>query len=161
MDEPTNDLDVETLDVLEEFLINYQGTLLLISHDRALLNNIATQTIAYEGHGTWQNYVGGYDDYRRQHRASDWVRPAMADKATPEKVSKLGYEERKELAKLLKAIEKNEKKIEQLQQNMAQPCFYKKPEDEVVQITEKLQRLELSLQEQYERWGHLESKHGS
>ena len=152
MDEPTNDLDMETLDILEAFLIDYPGTLILVSHDRALINYVATQTIAFEGQGVLQEYVGGYDDWLRQRIS------ATEEKAATKPPRKLSYAEQKELGRLPKQIEKLETKIQQISEAMAQPGFYEQPQQQVDEKTKTLSEQKDTLQKLYQRWEHLEEK---
>lgn len=159
LDEPTNDLDMETLDVLDEFLVNYHGTLIVISHDRALLNHVATRTLVFEGDGKWQDYVGGYDDYIRQSAASSVNQSSMAVEAVEagsKTSNKLSHQERKELQKLPKLIEKTEAAITQCHERMADPDFYQQSEADRASVTDELAQLTAVLQGYYDRWEHLE-----
>lgn len=162
LDEPTNDLDAETLDLLEEHLMEYQGTLLLVSHDRAFLDNVVTSTWVFEGNGVVNEYVGGYQDYLRQ-------RPqGLSDKkitntpsAKPEKAKQsanqqLSYKEKRELEALPAKIEKLEAAITELQLLMANPDFYKKSPGDIKLVQEKLKQLESDRDAAYQRWETLE-----
>ncbi len=170
MDEPTNDLDVETLDLLEELLMDYPGTLLLVSHDRAFLNNVVTSTIAFEGNGHVAEYVGGYDDWLRQKPAKA-TQPAKACKpkqaqeqpAKPKK-KKLSYKEkyeleqkRDELAAMPALIEKLETGLESLQEKMSSPDYFKNSGEVMAADQEQLEKLELELEAAYETWETLEA----
>lgn len=173
MDEPTNDLDVETLELLEELLMDYQGTLLLVSHDRVFLNNVVTSTLVFEGAGQINEYVGGYDDWLSQRKtpaAQELVKstPAkpMAEKSPPTKPApgapsgkpkKLSYKDQRELDALPKLIEQLEGELEQLQMTVADPAFYKRPQAEKVEVQQQLQVTEAALNEAYGRWEELES----
>ncbi|GAB3675300.1 ATP-binding cassette domain-containing protein [Salinisphaera aquimarina] len=167
MDEPTNDLDVETLELLEERLMNYDGTLLLVSHDRAFLDNVVTSSLVFEGGGDVNDYVGGYSDWLRQ-------RPAPPRAATPTKpVSRsnttasakpvtdpLSGAERKELRTLPDTIEKIEQRIAKLEAQFGAPGFYDgKPED-VRRATDQLAAAEADLEKTLQRWEALEAKQG-
>ena len=170
MDEPTNDLDVETLDLLEELLLDYPGTLLLVSHDRAFINNVVTSTIAFEGEGRLQEYVGGYDDWVRQHKTSSPTSrtekkpPATTNaaeaKKAPEKKSKLSYKDQRELDALPKRIEELEAEVAALHGAMAVPTFYQQDKSAIAQANERLERLEQELAAAYVRWESLEALKG-
>ncbi|MCK4761390.1 MAG: ATP-binding cassette domain-containing protein [Candidatus Aminicenantes bacterium] len=162
LDEPTNDLDIETLELLEELLLEYNGTLLLVSHDRAFLNNVVTNTLALEGEGAVKEYIGGYDDWLRQGGSSA---PAKKEKvaAIEEKerkknarVRKLTYNEERELAALPRRIEEMEQEREQLFDDMANPEFFKRQGDEIAAARARLADLEKELAGAYERWEYLE-----
>ncbi|MGM0594090.1 MAG: ATP-binding cassette ATPase Uup [Pseudomonadota bacterium] len=168
MDEPTNDLDVETLELLEELLLDYQGTLLLVSHDRAFLNNVVTSTIAFEGQGELHEYVGGYDDWLRQRRSAA-PEPQLAKsqaKSEPQKAVekkpaakpvKLSYKDQRELDALPKRIEELETAMEALHETMADPGFYQQDGATIAETKEKLDTLEAEMAEAFERWEALEA----
>jgi ATP-binding cassette subfamily F protein uup len=170
MDEPTNDLDVETLDLLEELLLDYPGTLLLVSHDRAFINNVVTSTIAFEGEGQLQEYVGGYDDWVRQRQLpsvverSEKVKTPAVDaskvNAVPEKKAKLSYKDQRELDALPKRIEELEAEVAVLHGRMAEPAFYQQGEEAMNTIRERLEAVEQELADVYERWESLEEMRG-
>ncbi|MCX5635892.1 MAG: ATP-binding cassette domain-containing protein [Planctomycetota bacterium] len=161
LDEPTNDLDIETLDLLEEFLLNYPGTVLMVSHDREFLNNVVTGIMALEGNGVVKEYVGGYDDWLRQRKAvpkpEPEKTPAKVVKSAPvkEQVRKLTFKEKKELKALPALIESLESEQRQLHEAMADPAFYKKG-SEVVAISTRAGELKKQLDEVYARWQELE-----
>ena len=162
LDEPTNDLDVETLELLEEFLLDYPGTVLMVSHDREFLNNVVTCIISMQGNGVVEEYVGGYDDWLRQRKAAAEPEPekmpAKAIKAAPikkEKVRKLTFKENKELKELPPLIEKLESEQRQLHETMANPAFYKKG-SEVAAVCSRAGELKKQLDELYARWQELE-----
>lgn len=168
LDEPTNDLDAETLDLLEETLTEFQGTLLLVSHDRSFINNVVTSTIVFEGNGVVDEYDGGYDDWKRQFdarkatgRLSDtsvFVNPAGAQASsntdpTPSKVKKkLSYKEQAELDKLPLLIDELETRQAELQQQMADPDFYKEDRDTIAKVQKELDKVAAKLQTAFERW---------
>jgi len=160
MDEPTNDLDVETLELLEELLIDYAGTVLLVSHDRAFLNNVVTSTMVFEGNGVVREYPGGYDDWlklrRRQPSDQEKKRPA----ATPEKkkTGGLSVQERRELEKLPEKIQKLESEQEKLYAILGNPASYQKGGGSVAQTQEQADTLARNIQELYARWEDLESR---
>lgn len=161
MDEPTNDLDMDTLELLEELLAEYQGTLLLVSHDRAFIDNLVDYCLVFEGDGQVNEYVGGYEDWLRQ-------RPQVESKPTTKTESKkankpartkrkLGYNEQKELKALPRKIEKCEQQIEALQEKMADPSFYQQDQAKIGATHESLGELEKELESLFERWEELES----
>ncbi len=160
LDEPTNDLDVETLDLLEELLVDYQGTVLLVSHDRAFINNVVTETLVFEGDGQINEYAGGYDDWlaqsaeRRAQRAED-ARPADLRPSTPKK-RKLSNRERDDLKNLPKKIEQLEAELEALSQKLNDPDFYRGPADEIETVTERAGAIPLELETAFARWAELE-----
>jgi ATP-binding cassette subfamily F protein uup len=161
MDEPTNDLDIETLELLEEFLLNYPGTVLMVSHDREFLNNVVTGIISLQGNGVVEEYVGGYDDWLRQRQAVPKSEPentpAKVVKAAPvkKKVQKLTFKEKKELKEMPALIEKLEAEQKQLHEAMANPALYKKG-SEVVQVTTRAGELKKQLDKLYARWQDLD-----
>ncbi|HKI18064.1 MAG TPA: ATP-binding cassette domain-containing protein [Isosphaeraceae bacterium] len=163
LDEPTNDLDVETLELLESLLVEYQGTVLLVSHDRAFLNDVVTSTLAIEADGQVKEYDGGYDDYVRQRpeESSTEPRSPTAVSKTPaapaaEKRKKLSFKERRELESLPKRIEILELELRTLHEAMADPLFYKRDGGAIAQTKARLADLERELAGAYERWETLE-----
>lgn len=163
MDEPTNDLDIETLELLEDLLIEYPGTLLLVSHDREFLNNAVTSTLVLEGGGRVQEYAGGYDDWLRQcpPKPPSAPEPAAA-KAKPapklvERPRRLTYKEQRELEALPGRIETLESELDRLHQAMAAPAFYRQPPEEIVRIKAEVQSLETEIAGAYRRWEELDS----
>jgi ABC transport system ATP-binding/permease protein len=163
LDEPTNDLDAETLELLEELLVDFPGTLLLVSHDRAFLNNVVTSTLVFEGEGRVKEYVGGYDDWLRQ-KPTDPVltvpERSKSERARPrtEQPRKLTYKEQRELEELPQRIETLEAEQVQLHQKLAEPTFYRQAGPEISKVTSRLQELEAELQTAYTRWGDLDSR---
>ena len=163
MDEPTNDLDVETLELLEELLLEYKGSLLLVSHDRTFLNNVVTSTIVFEGEGEVNEYVGGYDDWLRQGKyvEEDKKRRTRLKTDRPDKnielPRRLSYKEQRELASLPQRIEEMEKEQDQLYQAVSDPMFYKKGNDEAADIRTRLSALHSELDLAYQRWETLET----
>jgi len=160
MDEPTNDLDIETLELLEELLSQYQGTLLLVSHDRAFLDNVVTSTLIFEGQGKIQEYVGGYHDWLRQ-KTEEKSQPTpsieKSIKKTEKSSTKLSYKEQKELAELPKKIEQLDAEITELQHTISQPDFYQQPHETVTKKLAKLHELEQALEHCYQRWEKLDN----
>ena len=166
MDEPTNDLDLETLELLEELLLDYTGTLLLVSHDRAFLDNVATSCLVCESDGGTREYVGGYTDGLRQRPAPETapaVKPKPASAPTPKPsraatTGKLSYNERRELERLPACIEELEQRQRQLHAATADPAFYKQESSVVAQRLEELRALETELEAAYGRWEELEAR---
>ena len=165
LDEPTNDLDVETLELLEELLLDYDGTLFLVSHDRAFLDNVVTSTLAFDEPGRVNEYVGGYSDWQRQRRASGpsgAAAPAKEEKAgskpKPAPAKKLGYKEQRELDALPERIEGLEAELETVQNAMSDPGFYQDDAATIAATTARMQELEAELAAAYERWDELEAK---
>lgn len=158
MDEPTNDLDIETLELLEELLIEYSGTLLLVSHDRQFIDNTVTSTLVFEGQGIVNEYVGGYQDWLRQ-RSLDETPPATvaAIKKTKRSADKRGPEQ-KELRALPGKIEKLEAKIEKLHLKISAVDYYQQDAALISNEQQQLQALESELQDLYQRWEELESE---
>jgi len=158
LDEPTNDLDMETLDLLEDLLANYEGTLLLVSHDRSFLNNVVTSTLVFEGAGQINEYVGGYDDWLSQ-RKQDLGNRQQAKREEFEKPKtgrKLSNKERGELKNLPKLIEQLEAEQEKLLQTMADPAFYQKEKDDIAAATARAEEIPQKLEAAFERWEELE-----
>ncbi len=168
MDEPTNDLDVETLELLEELLGEYTGTLLLVSHDRDFIDNVVTSTLVMEGNGVIGEYVGGYSDWQRYAAsiaapaAAPAAKPAAAAPATPVTAApaapkrKLAYKEARELEQLPKTIEKLEGDVEGLTSAMNDPSFYTRSSAEVTAHTQQLAKVQAELDAAYARWEELE-----
>jgi ATP-binding cassette subfamily F protein uup len=160
LDEPTNDLDMETLELLEELLVDYQGTVLLVSHDRAFLNDVVTGTFVLEGQGRVAEYVGGYDDWLRQRKVeAPRSQPAKKEKPTAQSAvkKKLSYKEQKELDSLHVKIEQAEQQLASLHQQMAQPAFYKQAASAITAIAQQAQDTEARLNSMFARWEELES----
>jgi ATP-binding cassette subfamily F protein uup len=163
LDEPTNDLDVETLELLEELLSTYDGTVLIVSHDRAFLNNVVTNILAFEGDGRVADYVGGYDDWLRQRGAkpilSSKQAAAPAPLAPPALASgrrKLSHKEQRELEQLPVQIEQLEKEQAQLQQLISEGDFYTRPKNDISVTLARLTELESALETRYARWRELD-----
>ena len=160
MDEPTNDLDLETLELLEEMLLGFTGTLLLVSHDRAFLNNVVTSTLVFEGKGKVLEYVGGYDDWIRQ-RASV-VLELKADSTTKKtttklKPTKLSYKDQRELDALPKRIEELDAELSAVQGAIAEPGFYQQDSAVIAEANKRLEQLGQEQEHAYARWELLES----
>lgn len=165
LDEPTNDLDAETLDLLEEALSDYPGTILLVSHDRAFLNNVVTSTIVFEGNGCVREYDGGYDDWLRQKAPQQGHNTLQIKESKPkpespsvktEKPRKLSYKEQRELDELPERISQLENRQAELQAEMADSSFYKKDGDVIAAVTKDLASVSSELEQCLERWIELE-----
>ncbi len=166
MDEPTNDLDVETLELLEELLINYAGTLILVSHDRTFINNVVTSTIILDGDGVIYEHPGGYDDWlmRRADKPEPIEPPKKESKHARETVSadntakpkKLTMKDKKELESLLPLIEKLEAEQAEIHEKMAGPNFYKRDIIKINEIKARLAALTEEITKTYARWEYLE-----
>ncbi|HEB95627.1 MAG TPA: ATP-binding cassette domain-containing protein [Sedimenticola thiotaurini] len=164
LDEPTNDLDMETLELLEERLLEYQGTLLLVSHDRDFLDRVVTSTLVFEGDGRIGEYVGGYSDWLRQRPAGPVPRQTAAAAARQpgkerprSRPRKLGYREQRELEELPRRIERLESELEQAQQRLADPALYRQSGEAVAEQKAVLERLTAELEAAYGRWETLEA----
>ncbi|KQQ57249.1 ABC transporter ATP-binding protein [Pseudomonas sp. Leaf127] len=175
LDEPTNDLDVETLELLEEVLSNYKGTVLMVSHDRAFLDNVVTSTLVFEGEGKVREYVGGYQDWLRQGGSprllgvadsksgkaelkSAVVPPVAAAPvaAAPAARKKLSYKEQRELEALPGQIEQAETQLATLSAEIAKPAFYQRPSAEVTAMLAKVETVQAELDALLERWAELD-----
>ena len=166
LDEPTNDLDIETLEVLEEKLCDYSGTLIVVSHDREFLDNVVTSTIVFEEDGRIQEYVGGYSDWVRQgkqlavtdnpYELEERKRRA-AERRRQRPATKLSYKDQRELDALPAEIEKLETAIAEMQQAVADPDFYAQDADAVRKTLHRLADTEAELERRVERWGELET----
>jgi ATP-binding cassette subfamily F protein uup len=160
MDEPTNDLDIETLELLEAELAEYPGTLLLVSHDRAFLENVVTTTFVYQSDGVFKEYAGGYRDWDAQkpvHRESQAPRPVQVKTARPRKRN---YRETEELKGLPARIETLEARQAELCQAMADPDYYKRAKEDLAADKADLDRIEADLAKAFERWEELEALGG-
>ena len=161
MDEPTNDLDVDTLELLEQMLIEFNGNLILVSHDRQFINNTVTSTLVFDEPGILNEYVGGYDDWLRQRPLAEptkiaETRPSLQPKRVREK-PKLNQKQQKALKVLPDKIEKLEEKIADLHQRFAEPSFYQQAEHLIRDAQQLLQGYETELQMLYQEWEQLES----
>ena len=172
LDEPTNDLDMETLELLEELLMDYEGTVLLVSHDRAFLDNVVTRCLVFEGGGRVNEYIGGYQDWVRQRPASALrassggsnnnaagktpaAAPAVTAKLTIARA--LNAKERRELEELPARIEKLEAEQTTLADELSAPGFYDRPKDQVLKVQKRLDELARTLATAYARWEELEA----
>ena len=175
LDEPTNDLDVETLELLEEVLLTFKGTVLMVSHDRAFLDNVVTSTLVFEGDGQVREYVGGYQDWLRQggsprllgvgetresKSAAAAVVPEVAPAPVPEvevPKKKLSYKLQRELEAIPARIDQLESQLAVVQKEMSDPAFYQQPAEETQTILARMQDLQLELDKLLERWAELEA----
>jgi ATP-binding cassette subfamily F protein uup len=169
MDEPTNDLDAETLDLLEEMVADYAGTLLLVSHDRAFLDNVVTSTLVFEGAGRINEYVGGYSDWLHQRRVS--ANPARDARgrerntaaktpppaAPPAKPRKLSYKEQRELEGMPQKIQLLETEQTELQSRLEDPEFFRQDPPRAGAALQRLEALAKELEGAYSRWDTLEA----
>jgi ATP-binding cassette subfamily F protein uup len=170
LDEPTNDLDVDTLELLEDLLADYKGTLLLVSHDRTFLDNVVTSTLVFEGDGKVGEYVGGYEDWARYRRlaAAERAEPpkratatssaAATDEKRDSKPRKLSYKEQRELAALPAKIESLEAEQSELRAAMNDADFYRQPRNKIAAATDRLETVARELEACYARWQALDSQ---
>ena len=160
LDEPTNDLDLETLDLLEELLADFKGTLFLVSHDRAFLNRVVTSTIVFEENHQVSEYVGGYDDWLQQRPQPEVTLKAkrvVKEKLKKARVRKLSFKEKHELEELPLQIDALETEIAELHSMMADPEFYRTAGEQVAATTTRLEKIEAELTATYARWEELDS----
>jgi ATP-binding cassette subfamily F protein uup len=171
LDEPTNDLDFDTVELLEDLLADYHGTLLLVSHDRTFLDNIVTSTLVYEGPGKFAEYAGGYQDWLRCQQLDAKTRIAAPKTSSPPAViatpggakrnhraGKLSYKEKRELDALPAKIEALEAEQSELHVRMGDAEFYRQPGAKITVVLERLKALRNELEECYARWQSLESQ---
>ncbi len=163
LDEPTNDLDIDTLELLEQLLQDYSGTVILVSHDRAFLDNVVTASIAFEGDGLLAYVAGGYEDWKRERAVrarpqAAAARPAAKAPATGvrREKRKLGYKEQRELEAIPEKIRKLEQEQAQLQTKLAEPSTYQQAGNDVTAMNARMEEIELELLELLERWEALE-----
>ncbi|MFK5913437.1 MAG: ATP-binding cassette domain-containing protein [Woeseiaceae bacterium] len=163
LDEPTNDLDVETLELLEELLCNYEGTLIIVSHDRTFLDNVVSSTLAFDGDGIVNEYVGGYDDWLRQSKERKNLGQKVTKKKTEKKTDKpkeskkkkLSYKDQFELDTLPQKIESLEIEQSAIQEKIAEPDFYQEDKKIVDKELDRLKEVESELETTYARWEEL------
>jgi ATP-binding cassette subfamily F protein uup len=169
LDEPTNDLDVETLELLEELLSEYEGTLLLVSHDRTFLDNVVTSTLVFEGDGKFSEYAGGYEDWERYQRpipdapAEPRKRlnaqpiPLPVESQPSDKPRKLTYKEQRELEALPVKIEALEAEQADLHARMGEAEFYRQTSAKITATMERIEAVKAELEAAYQRWQELEA----
>jgi ATP-binding cassette subfamily F protein uup len=175
LDEPTNDLDIESLELLEQTLQEYPGTLLLVSHDRMFLDNVVTQVLAPEGDGTWREYVGGYGDWVRQRpvrspasagearvagEGADKPLPPTSSVKAAEGAKKLSYRENRELDELPSRIEALESEQRTLTEAMGMGDYHKRGAEQMRRDAARAQAIERELEAAFERWAALDAKRG-
>ncbi len=170
LDEPTNDLDIDTLELLEELLEDYTGTVFLVSHDRTFLDNVVTQVIVAEGEGHWREFVGGYSDWERVRDTVPAARaaaakaaapapaPAAPAVAAPAKQKKLSFKEQRELEELPKLIASLEDEQSALTLQLSDPDFYKKNAAEARRVNQRIEEIETELLTALERWEQIEAR---
>lgn len=162
LDEPTNDLDIETLELLEELVLNYTGTILLVSHDREFVNNVVSNTLVFENDGNVNEYVGGYDDWLRQSKNTAKATSAKSKQPTKKAVEdksqkkKLSYKDQHDLDALPVKIEELETEVERLHAEMADPKFFQQDKDVIAKAQDLLKVTEQELEVCYQRWQELE-----
>jgi ATP-binding cassette subfamily F protein uup len=172
LDEPTNDLDIETLEVLEQKLVEFTGTLIVVSHDREFLDNVVTSTIVFEKGGNIEQYVGGYSDWlRRGHQleenddpfglAAQQRKQAHTERRKQQQPTKLGYRDQRELESLPAEIESIEATIAELQRVISEPGFYSQDQEVVQDKLRDLSETEALLEQRIERWSELETQQAS
>jgi len=164
LDEPTNDLDIETLELLEELLSEFAGTVLLVSHDREFLDNVVTSTLVFEGDGRVAEFVGGYDDWIRQRKLDPFNDTSIKNdaarggrEAVPKKPNKLSYKDQRELDKLPEKIELLETRVQQLTEEMGKAEFFQQDKNVIVNAQQELETANTDLATCYKRWEQLES----
>ena len=163
LDEPTNDLDIDTLDLLEELLIQYKGTIILVSHDRTFLNNVVTSTLVFEGSGEIKQFVGGYDDWLRQRDSASSAKINEAPKAgnlqskSAATKSKRSFNNERELSALPKKIDLLEQRITEISTQMSDASFYRSDRAEIKKTEDLLKSAQLELEVLYKRWEELET----
>jgi ATP-binding cassette subfamily F protein uup len=164
MDEPTNDLDAETLELLEEMVADYAGTLLLVSHDRAFLDNVVTSTLVFEGNGQINEYVGGYTDWLRQKKvavaAPATAKPSAAPPSPAPKLKRLSYNEQRELAQLPEKIQRLEAEQAKLNALISDPIAFRRDKDESHLALQRLEAVAAELETAYSRWDTLDNSAG-
>ncbi|MEX2320803.1 MAG: ATP-binding cassette domain-containing protein, partial [Saccharospirillum sp.] len=173
LDEPTNDLDIETLEMLVDRLSEFDGTLLLVSHDRYFIDQLATRTWAFEGNGALRQYAGGYEDWKMQggqwpdtRQQTPKAAPGQREKEEPviakpatKPAKKLSFKEQREFDQLPSDIETLEQDIARLEADINQPGFYEQPSDKTQPVLHALTTAQQALEKRFERWAELEEKH--
>ena len=163
LDEPTNDLDAETLELLEDLLVEYPGTVLVVSHDREFLNNVVSDTLVFEGDGRVTDYVGGYDDWLRQRPAPTTAEPTVASTQAsdePAQPRKLSFKQKQELAALPGRIERLDAELAEMHEQMSKPDYFKSSPDELRRLIERAAHIPIELEAAYALWQKLEQIQG-
>ena len=167
LDEPTNDLDIDTIEVLENFLQEYDGTVFLVSHDRRFLDSVITSSVVFLGDGNLKEYIGGFEDYQAARKRelatqNDFRQPekvVVANDTRPKrKTDKLSFNEQRELDALPDEIEQLEQQVADLQQQLADGSLFKTDYQKALQMQEEIAQIEQILEEKINRWTELESK---
>jgi len=165
LDEPTNDLDIETLELLEARLVEYPGTLLVVSHDRRFLDNVVTSTLVFEGGGVVREYVGGYEDWARQRlipaptaAPEKTPRGSKAPKPKPARTARLSFNERREFDALPDRIAALEREQTELEARVAAPAFYKEGADAIAATLQRIEDARSELNQAFARWDELDSR---
>ncbi|MCF6765305.1 ATP-binding cassette domain-containing protein [Thiotrichales bacterium 19S3-7] len=162
LDEPTNDLDIETLEILEMMLVDYPGTLILVSHDRKFINHIVTSSIVFEGDGIIEEYIGGYDDWLRQRKSPQKIQNQTKNtnpiqKKLNKQPQKLSYQQKKQLETLPSEIEAIEAKIQKITETLSEPSFYQNDPQLIKDTQLNLTELQTQLEKLYHTWAELEA----
>ncbi len=164
LDEPTNDLDIETLELLEELLLEFGGSVLLVSHDREFVNNVVTSTFVFEGNARVAEYVGGYDDWLRQREIDPFSTTMINNDVAKEtsavkqiKPAKRSYKHQRELDSLPEKIERLEARVQQLTDEVSKPEFFKQDKNDIITMQQDLETATAELEDCYRRWEQLES----
>ena len=172
LDEPTNDLDTETLELLEARLVAYNGTVLVVSHDRTFLDNLCTSTLVFEGRGAFKEYVGGYSDWQRTVAARDVEPPTSqgagqkprgsqakpkpkSDDGTPKRLS---YKERQEWTSLPGQIEELEQELHEVHRRLADPVFFQGDPGEIRTVSQRAKEIPEEIETAFDRWGELDER---
>jgi ATP-binding cassette subfamily F protein uup len=169
LDEPTNDLDIDTLELLEALLEDFSGTVFLVSHDRAFLDNVVTQVFVAEGEGRWREYVGGYSDWERMRTPPEAPRQAEAKPKKPEaamsapasapaKGKKLSYREQRDLEELPRLIAQLEEEQKAISERLGDAELYKSQPDEVQRLNQRFAEIDDLLMESLEKWEAIEAR---
>jgi ABC transport system ATP-binding/permease protein len=174
LDEPTNDLDTDTLELLEARLVDYKGTVLVVSHDRTFLDNLCTSTLVFEGEGSFKEYVGGYSDWQRTLRARDAEQAAArrgdagasgknaksrtGSSVQPDRPKKLSYKERQEWTALPGQIEELEQELHEVQARLADPAFFQGDGEEIRSVSQRAKEIPDEIDAIFERWGELDER---
>jgi len=170
LDEPTNDLDTDTLELLEARLVEYQGTVLVVSHDRTFLDNLCTSTLVHEGSGSFKEYVGGYSDWqrvvRRQAAAAPEATAARSGSRAPpapatapaSRPKKLSYREREQWTELPCRIEALEHELHELQVSLSEPDFFQRDQEEIKTVTQRAQEIPVEIEQAFDLWAELDER---
>ena len=168
LDEPTNDLDIDTLELLEQLLEEYEGTVFLVSHDRTFLDNVVTQVIVAEGEGVWKEYVGGYADWERVRKSDEATttkddlkivtKPKAISIDSAPKLKKLSFKEQRELEQLPQQIAALEAEQATISERLTDSSLYSKDPAEAQRLSERFAQIDQLLMESLERWEEMEAR---